>query len=141
MSIKDENRIPELLRELEHLKQHRVEIGIFGEDDSEIVERATTHEFGNAYNPERSFIRAGWDSNADDIFDAAETLVDDMFASEVRADDVLTGLGAMTAGRIQDYLTKMTFPPLSPMTIKRKGSSKLLIDTGQMRDSITWKVR
>ena len=39
----------------------------------EIVERATKHEFGDAHVPERSFIRAGWDSNADDIFEAAET--------------------------------------------------------------------
>jgi hypothetical protein len=31
-------------------------------------------------------------------------------------------------------------PPNSPVTIALKGSSKPLIDTGEMRGAVTWKV-
>ena len=39
-----------------------------------------------------------------------------------------------------DYLTDLKTPPLAESTIRRKGSSNPLIDTGQLRSSITWQV-
>jgi len=45
-------------------------------------------------------------------------------------------------GKIKETITegRGEWPPLKPATIKRKGSSKPLIDTGKLRASITHKI-
>lgn len=50
----------------------------------------------------------------------------------------LIGMAAQTD--IQDYMVNGKFAPLKPKTIKRKGSSKPLIDTGQLRQGVTYIV-
>lgn len=55
-------------------------------------------------------------------------------------DGVLTKLGIMGQGDVQAEITALTSPPNSPVTIALKGSSKPLIDTGEMRGSVTYKV-
>ena len=53
---------------------------------------------------------------------------------------VAGAMGAMAAGKVQQYIADVFIPPPnSPRTIARKGSSHPLIDTGQMRQSITWQ--
>ena len=42
----DKNRIPDLIGALEKLNNYRIEIGIFGEDDSQILMIANVHEYG-----------------------------------------------------------------------------------------------
>ncbi|WP_252715295.1 hypothetical protein [Acinetobacter junii] len=49
-------------------------------------------------------------------------------------------LGMQAAADVQMYMVNGKFAPLKAKTIKRKGSSKPLIDTGQLRQSITYKV-
>ena len=44
------------------------------------------------------------------------------------------------AGYMQDNLTNGNWKPNAPLTIELKGSSHPLIDTGQMRQSITYVV-
>lgn len=55
---------------------------------------------------------------------------------------ILKLAGAFLEGKIKELFTKTPseWPPLKPETIKRKGSSKPLIDTGRLRNSITHKV-
>lgn len=52
----------------------------------------------------------------------------------------LAKAGMVMVADIQDYMVTGSFAPLKPETIRRKGSSKPLIDTGQLRQSITYKV-
>jgi len=51
--------------------------------------------------------------------------------------ETLEKLGLYTAGQIQDNITKGKWTPNSPVTIKKKGSSKPLIDSGDMRGAVT----
>lgn len=53
---------------------------------------------------------------------------------------VLRKLGVMGQSDIQAEITALSSPPNSPVTVKLKGSSKPLIDTGQMRQSVSWKL-
>jgi hypothetical protein len=53
---------------------------------------------------------------------------------------VLAKLGIVAQGDIQGEITSLMTPPNSPVTIALKGSSKPLIDTGEMRGAVTWKV-
>lgn len=50
-------------------------------------------------------------------------------------------VGIMAVADIQEYMITAQFTPLAPSTIARKGSSKPLIDTGQMRQAITYRVK
>lgn len=53
---------------------------------------------------------------------------------------ILNRIGILAVGATQQYITDLDTPPNSPETIVRKGSSNPLIDTGQMRASVTHKI-
>lgn len=58
-----------------------------------------------------------------------------------KLNEALAKAGMAMVADIQDYMVSHTgFKPLAESTIKRKDSSKPLIDTGQLRQSITYKV-
>ena len=50
-------------------------------------------------------------------------------------------IGIVATNDVKDYFITGNFKALSEKTIKAKGSSKPLIDTGEMRNSITYEVR
>ena len=54
--------------------------------------------------------------------------------------DLLNVLGVLAAGRAQLYMTNLRSPPNAASTIRRKGSSNPLIDSGALRQSVTFKV-
>lgn len=53
---------------------------------------------------------------------------------------VLTKLGRLAQGHIQAEIVALSTPPNAPSTIRKKGSSNPLIDTGAMRQAVTWKI-
>ncbi len=53
----------------------------------------------------------------------------------------LSKAGELFVGFIQKEITNLKEPPNSPYTIEKKGSSNPLIDTGDMRKSVKWKLR
>lgn len=100
---------------------------------------AAVHEFGSVNVPERSFLRAGLDEGRATIADGITTLtgrvVDGM------APRVAVGrLGLLGQREVQRKLTDGPFTPLAERTILEKGSSRPLIDTGQMRRAVTFEV-
>ena len=50
-------------------------------------------------------------------------------------------LGLLMVGDIQKEITDLKTPPNAESTIKKKGSSNPLIDTGLMRNSVKHKVK
>lgn len=94
------------------------------------------HEFGLGV-PERSFLRSFRDQRADDIGKVFLLLVQRRGVSQA----VWELLGQWCVGEIQKRIAAGTPPPNAPSTIARKGSSTPLIDTGQLRSSITYAVR
>jgi hypothetical protein len=56
------------------------------------------------------------------------------------ADQALTAVGVVMVGLIQQKIRSIVSPPNSPRTIAIKGSSKPLIDFGQMIQSVREKV-
>ena len=47
-------------------------------------------------------------------------------------------LGQYATGLVQGEIVKGVPPPNSPVTIKLKGSSKPLVDTGRLKGAVTW---
>lgn len=105
-----------------------------------VAEIATIHEFGTGKIPQRSFIRAWADeskaSNAQTLKAVAEGIVQGKFTLAQGLDR----MGLRFVGEIQARIAKGIPPELAPETIARKGSSKPLINTGQLRSSIRHKV-
>lgn len=98
------------------------------------------HEFGSATVPERSFIRSTIIERKKDIISLQKKLLKKISDGSM---DVKTGLGLVgefMSGAIKEKIVAISSPPNSPATIAKKGSSNPLIDTGQLKNSITYEV-
>jgi hypothetical protein len=67
------------------------------------------------------------------------TIQDGMEAGQ-SMDQILEAVGVVAAGKVKVYMTELKTPPNAASTIRKKGSSNPLIDTGAMRASVTHKV-
>lgn len=166
IKITDKSRVPELLKELKALKDRKLEIGILAESGEKMLMIANVNEFGceivvtdkmrkffaAAYGvhlkkttekiviPERSFMRGGFDYNQKNIENTAEKLLEKLVDGTIDTETYLEFLGEYTAGKIKEYLINLRTPANSPLTIRQKRSSNPLVDTGHLKDTITYKV-
>lgn len=101
---------------------------------------ATIHEFGTPRIPARPFMRP---AVADHGGEWLEALADGARASlngGPSPEAVLELVTLQAAGNVAEKIQAVTAPPLKPVTVKRKGFAKPLVDTGQMVQSVTGKV-
>lgn len=56
-------------------------------------------------------------------------------------DVVYEKIGLQASSDVKDYIASGSFTPLKQKTIDRKGSSKPLMDTAEMMNSIGYEVR
>lgn len=112
------------------------------EDGTSIAMIAAVHEFGAPERgiPERSFIRAGIRRNLEGIKALNVRNLRAFLDGRMDGNTALGRLGLFVASKVQEEIIVGSFAPLAPSTIKRKGSSRPLVDTGQLRASITWKI-
>ena len=158
------NRIPDLVRELQYLASHQVEIGIFADASRDgavpMLVIAAANEFGakipkrqarfedlDGENPEkwviipeRSYLRAWFDENVDALQATMERLIGQVVEGKISGRTALETIGGYVVTHVQAYMVDLKTPPNAPSTIARKGSSNPLIDTGQLKDAITWRV-
>lgn len=139
----------ELERRLEVARQATgvsgVKIGFFESarysDGTPVAAVAAWNEWGTSTAPERPFFRASIKRMERELL---QTIHDGIDPETLRVDDDLADrLGAQGAGIVQRTIATSSFepnPPNAPATIKRKGSSRTLIDTGRMRQSVSWRV-
>ena len=106
-----------------------------------IAEYAFYNEFGTTTIPERSFMRTTLDEKGTLIEETFQKLIARALAGKSNLYGALDTLGLFVSGLIQKKITDIREPPNCPATIKRKGSSNPLIDTGAMRQAVSWKVR
>lgn len=120
-----------------------------GADGMSIVDIGAVHEFGIPGRiPRRSFLRDTIDQHEKkyraymvsglrkDALDAVKSGT--TFSTETR---VLKRTGLMVEGDIKKRIAQGIAPALAPATIAAKGSSKPLINTGQLRASIASELR
>lgn len=99
------------------------------------------HEFGSPENniPARPFLGQTYKKNLSLIKSRSRAVVKGVQSSKITAHEGLSKLGEWYVGAIKEEITTGEFAPLKPATIAAKGSSRPLIDTAQMRNSITWR--
>lgn len=106
-----------------------------------VAEYAAKNEFGTRTIPQRSFMRTAFDENLNFIEETAAIEYGRIIDGEIDLAQGLGELGQTIVGLIQRKIRQIVFPPNSPETIARKGSSKPLIDFGQMIASVTYAIR
>lgn len=115
--------------------------------DGADIMKAIYNEFGTrgggwgGPTPERPFMRNAMRNNKAKYQAAMRKSAAKILQGETSLSTVLNKLGALAQGDIQSEITTLKTPANSPVTIARKGSSNPLIDTGSMRQSVTWEIR
>jgi hypothetical protein len=110
------------------------------EEGLTVSQIATEHEFGLGV-PERSFIRAWFDAQKNQIDQDLSKMMRQVIQGRYDLDRGLNILGVKYVGEIQQKIPAGIPPPNSDRTIARKGSSTPLIDTGQLRSAITYLIK
>lgn len=152
MSTEDIDRgYKKILSELKAIEQEPfVKIGILKDekhdsksgDGASLLTIASVHEFGAPSKkiPERSYLRSTADKNSKRIQNHITRGYDDIIKGKDSVLNVLTKIGILVQSLVQQKITSLREPALKESTVKRKGSSNPLIDTGQLRQSIRYEV-
>ena len=149
MGIKFRDRLtPEgqrFFRELGELKKLEVRVGFQRgksqeEDGTDMCDVAAFNELGTDHIPARPFIRQSVDDNESKIKSFLKGEVKD-FAQGKSAEQILKEIGIFQKDLMQDKITSGSFAPNAESTIKKKGSSKPLVDTGRMRQSVNYVIQ
>lgn len=107
--------------------------------DQPLAVIAAVHEFGLGDMPQRSFLRSAYDENLP-VIDKMIQRVANGAVYGLGTNAALNQLGNVVQGMVQRKIVDGPFVPNSPATIKRKKSSKPLIDTGHLRQSIRYVI-
>ena len=110
------------------------------EDGASIIEIGAVHEFGMDNIPQRSFLRVPFAENKKEI-DAFIQKRFEMSGKEIAPIKALEQIGVFAEGISKRSFVENDWVANSPFTIAKKGSSSPLIDTGNLRNSITSIVR
>ncbi len=109
------------------------------EDGMTVLDVAVIHEFGapKANIPQRAHVRAAYDEDLENLARMAKNEMGLIVDGKSTPEESITRLGEYHAGVIKNKIRTGPFVPLKPQTVRRKGSSAPLIDTGQMINSVT----
>lgn len=110
-----------------------------GSPDVTVADVATFNEFGLGV-PERSFIRAWYDEQLEENKRKFRALQAQVLRGEISQAVAFKRLGLVFVGDIQRRISAGILPQNAESTKKQKGSSVPLINTGQLRSSITSEV-
>jgi len=132
------------------LSNLQVKVGIIegtgSVNGTDIAEYAAYNEYGVPGKkkkwdiPPRPFIRGWIENNQAEIKAMQDKLFGQVADGKMKAEMAIKKLGQFAQDGIKRYIMSGGFEPNAESTIKRKGSSRPLIDTGTMRNSIRYKV-
>lgn len=107
--------------------------GSTDDGDLTMAQLGAIQHFGTQTIPARPWLDVGVKSGAQDYLEVIENNSDDI-------DNALEIIGQIAVGKVQQYMTDLQDPPNAPSTIAKKGSSNPLIDTGALRQSVTYSI-
>lgn len=110
-----------------------------------VVEVATFNEFGTENIPERSFIRSTVDQNFESYVQKTKILQNKCILQQISVSKALAVLGELIQLDIIKTINSGVEPANSPETLKAKTvngkvGTTTLVDSGQMKQSIRYKV-
>lgn len=137
--------LDKLRRELDHADVVKVGFPSGGKkepDGTPIALVAATLNYGSDKMniPERPFLTDAVTKNKSKYAKLNKMNLLRVLSGKIKLRQCLEMLGVVAVGDVQSEIRNGSFTPLAPETIKRKGSSKPLIDTGNMMQSVTYVV-
>lgn len=117
-----------------------IDAGRHDSGDTTVAGIGFDHEFGTEIVPERSFMRSTLKEKKTEIIALQKKLLKKISEGSMKTAKALGLLGEVVADFISQKITTLKTPPNAPDTIAMKGSSNPLVDTGQLRNSITYEV-
>ena len=130
-------------KELEKLQTKKVALvgihesaGVDEKSGQTVAFIGAANHFGTDKIPARPWLDVGVESGTEEYLE----VIQDGIAEGEPAEKVLDQLGVLAVGYTQQYITDLESPPNAASTIKRKGSANPLIDTGNMRQSVTYTI-
>lgn len=163
ISIKDNNKLPAIIKTIDELDGSAMHIGVLGEGKQQMI--AWVQEYGISiivtnkmrwflhhqglhlkksttmiHIPERSYIRAGWDANENEVMDKAEDMIPQLITKGISVSAYLDALGQESRDRVRDFARDLKNPKNHPFTIEQKGSSNPLVDNGSLIGAITYEI-
>lgn len=151
VKIKDNDReYKKFLKDMKSLSGSFTKVGVLqgskakerGEDgnihptNKPLAEVAIKNEFGTENVPARPFMRNAFREAREDLIELKKQNFNMIAAGRRDEKTALARIGAFFVGVIQDQIGSPQLEENAPSTIARKGSSKPLIDTGTLRQSI-----
>lgn len=111
-------------------------------DGTSVIMVGIIHEFGSADGtiPMRSFLRAGIAESDGEIRKLIRKVARAAMDGKIEERQALELLGTRAQSIVQQKIVAGPFEANAPSTVARKGSSSPLIDTGLLRQSITYQV-
>ena len=108
-------------------------------DGTDMLDIAVYNHFGTATIPARPFVSDCAEKNARQIQEAQKRLVYRVYQGGLSADGALAELGAWYVNVQKGHILHGGWAPNAPATVKRKGSNKPLVDTGQLVNTVDWE--
>lgn len=155
VTIRDNNRIPEIIADLSKINQMKAKVGYIAGSEQEMIARV--HEFGarilvtdkmrgylasqgmhlkatttHIVIPERSFLRTGSEQAIENVQRKANELIGQVIAGNVSPDLFFEMLGLELKDKIKEFAIDLSNPVNHPFTVERKGSENPLVQSGDM---------
>jgi hypothetical protein len=159
------DRLVKNVKEIQKRKVPSVKVGIFGKQGSDLVKYAAANEFGAKINhfyaqvelgtkarkhitkkviksfeiviPERSFLRSTVIEKKKLINEFVAKQFIEFIGAKQSLNQSLNRIGLLVVSMVQQKIRKGPFKANAPSTIRQKKSSRPLINTGRMRQSIS----
>ena len=103
-----------------------------GAGNFNLASLAVVLEFGNEHIPSRPFLRQTLSENQEKY----AALFTQLFKQGLQIERIYEQLALVAQGDVQLNIARGNWAPNAKSAIKQKGSSKPLIDTGKMRQSV-----
>ena len=139
-----------LVKDLRSVMGYEVAAGLFdssgvADPETNIAYRGYVNEYGipqgDAKIPPRPFTREAWDNNQAEMKELEKKLVGRVIDGKTTPDQYFKIIGEFWKSKIKASITSGNWKPNAKMTIELKGSSKPLIDTGEMLRNVDYKIR
>lgn len=149
-TVRRDNGLFNRIRSIARRYTTKVEVGYLGEvihinEDGKrpitLGDLASIHEHGVGYIPKRAFVKPALKQNRLKYLRFAGRQITPVIRGRQTATRVWHLLGQEAVKDVKKYMVTAKFTALSEQTVKRKGSSRPLIDTGQLRQSVTYKIK
>lgn len=142
----------DFIKRIREVKDARVHVGVLADDskggaregDLTVAEIAAILEYGtkDGHIPARPFLRHTFDAHREEMEKIGEKLIGQAVDGKITVDKALGIMGAKLSAEVKKCITSGPGvpPPNAPSTIKAKGSSRPLVDTGRLVNAITWAI-